>query len=608
MKNKSEKVAKSNSAAKKKTRRLFLSTFVPLITLTMIACTVFAIVMFQLADMFIKAETSRVTGEVRTNLMVNFNPDVLVAKNIAEFAEDGLDIDAMDKVVHRFSKNLDYVTLVYYATEKSRFKAGGGFVNSADWVPPKDWEPSTRGWFKLAAQNKGQVIFNKPYIDDMTHELCTTISVAAFDKSNKIMGVCGIDIILDEIAKYIATIKVSENTKIYMIDSDGMYITNPDASKSVNDNYNFFNESLIGITKEQLLKEDNLAISDKMYFTCASKIGDSPWYIVAEGPLDDYRNKIKFFMYIFEAFLILFSLLSTAVNLRTIFKSRDEDRRMGASLFEETQNLVVATKETAATSQDQSAAVKEIVATMEDSNALSENISGKIKDVSKVAQKTSTEVSEGVAAVERNVQQLHSIFDANQQTINGMKDLGEKIDSIWDIVNLINSVADQAKIIAFNAEIEATSAGESGKKFRIVANEIRRLSDGIIDSTKEVKEKITEIQHSSDSLILASENGTEKINSGYETAQILSSHFDSIKSSSEVTAASAKDITDIIQQQTAASEQILIALKQISAGVENFTVATNNISSSADSIRKLAEQLNSNNQKEAELINKKGKE
>ena len=277
---------------------------------------------------------------------------------------------------------------------------------------------------------------------------------------------------------------------------------------------------------------------------------------------------------------------------------------MGASLFEETQKLVVATKETAATSQDQSAAVKEIVATMEDSNSLSENIANKIKDVSKVATKTSYEVAEGVAAVEKNVEQLHSIFDANQQTISGMKDLGDKIDSIWDIVNLINSVADQAKIIAFNAEIEATSAGESGKKFRIVANEIRRLSDGIIDSTKEVKEKITEIQHSSDSLILASENGTEKINAGYETAKILSNHFESIKSSSEITASSAGDITAIIQQQTAASEQILIALKQISAGVENFTVATNNISSSADSIRILAEDLNSQNQEEIEMVNR----
>ena len=289
----------------------------------------------------------------------------------------------------------------------------------------------------------------------------------------------------------------------------------------------------------------------------------------------------------------------SVLNIITIRNMRRGEQELGAHLFEETQNLVVSAKENAATAQDQSAAVKEIVATMEDSNALSENISSKIHDVSQVAIKTSSDVADGVASIEQNVAQLHAIFDANQQTIEGMKILSERIESIWDIVTLINNVADQAKIIAFNAELEASSAGEAGKSFRIVANEIRRLSDGIIDGTKEIKERINEIQHSSDSLILASESGTEKINEGYENAKNLGERFASIKNSAEVTAASAGDITEIIQQQTTASEQILIALKQISAGVENFTVATDNISTSSEHIRKMSEEMN-NSVKSAE--------
>ena len=265
---------------------------------------------------------------------------------------------------------------------------------------------------------------------------------------------------------------------------------------------------------------------------------------------------------------------------------------MGQELFESAQNLVVSTKETAATSQDSSAAVKEIVATMEDSNVLSENISKKIKDVSSVANATSADVKDGVAQIELNVKQLHEIFDANQQTIEGIKNLSEKIENIWDIVTLINNVADQAKIIAFNAELEASSAGEAGKSFRIVANEIRRLSDGIIDGTREIKEKITEIQHSSDVLILASESSTEKINTGYDNARDLGQKFDSIKKSAEITAKSSDDIAEIIQQLAGASEQILIALKEIAAGVENFTVATDNISSAAENVRKISEDLN----------------
>ncbi len=272
--------------------------------------------------------------------------------------------------------------------------------------------------------------------------------------------------------------------------------------------------------------------------------------------------------------------------------SRNLEHDLGSKLFLETQNLAVATKETAATSQDSSAAVKEIVATMEDSNALSENITSKIKDVSLVANKNSMDVKDGVASIEKNLEQLHAIFDANQQTIDGMKVLSERISSIWDIVNLINSIADQAKIIAFNTELEVASAGEAGEPFRIVSNEIRRLSDGIIDGTKEIKEKITEIQRSSDSLILASESSTEKINAGYESAKELGEKFESIRSSSEITASSAQDITEIIQQQAIGSEQILIALKQIAGGVENFSTATENISKSAESLRGISEELN----------------
>ncbi len=273
-------------------------------------------------------------------------------------------------------------------------------------------------------------------------------------------------------------------------------------------------------------------------------------------------------------------------------QTREKEKEMGALLFEEAQNLAVSTKETASTSQDSAAAVKEIVATMEDSNILSENISKKIKDVSSVANATSADVSDGVLKIEENVNQLHEIYGANQQTIEGIKNLSDKIENIWDIVTLINNVADQAKIIAFNAELEASSAGEAGKSFRIVANEIRRLSDGIIDGTREIKEKITEIQHSSDALLITSESGTEKINAGYENARGLEEKFESIKKSAEITAKSSYEISDIIQQQTTASEQILIALREISSGVENFTVATDNISSSAENVRKISSDLN----------------
>ena len=305
----------------------------------------------------------------------------------------------------------------------------------------------------------------------------------------------------------------------------------------------------------------------------------------------DFKGTLSNVIVIFELLMIVFSIIVSILNIKTIRKMRKDEQLLAANLFEEAQSLVVSAKENAATAQDQSAAVKEIVATMEDNTALSENISQKIKDVSGVAMKTNETVVEGVKFIEANMKQLQEIAETNLSTINGIKALGEKIENIWDIVSLINSVADQAKIIAFNAELEANSSSGSGKNFHIVATEIRRLADGIIESTKEITGRITEIQESSDDLILASENGTTKIQSGVENAKNLETRFTSIKNASEITAESAENITSIIQQQAMASEQILITLKQISAGVQNFSMATDYISESSEKLKGIANEL-----------------
>ena len=344
-------------------------------------------------------------------------------------------------------------------------------------------------------------------------------------------------------------------------------------------------------------KEDELSQLANSFIDCEKTV-------YAFEPIEEISwNIVVSEKYTFTAFLsgaIVPSSISLVVivfifliflGLMRIRLLHSNEKQVGISILEEIQNLAVSSKENAVTAQDQNTAVKEIVTTMEDNTALSEDISQKIKEVSGVATKTSSEVTEGVSYIEENVKQLLEIAETNQNTISGIKALGDKIANIWDIVTLINSVADQAKIIAFNAELEASSAGEAGRNFHIVATEIRRLADGIIDGTKEIKERITEIQKSSDNLILASESGTEKIQDGVESAKSLEERFANIRQASESTADSAEKITTIIKQQAVASEQILLTLRQISAGVENFSSATEHISQVSENLKGIASAL-----------------
>lgn len=284
---------------------------------------------------------------------------------------------------------------------------------------------------------------------------------------------------------------------------------------------------------------------------------------------------------------LTFIVCGSAYSL-LIRKIQETEKSISEKLHEETQNLAVATKESAATSLNQSAAVKEIVATMEDTNNLATTINSKVVNTVKSSQKSKDDIILGAEYLHKNILKLLDIMETNQKTIDGIRYLDEKINNIWEVVNLINAVASQAKIIAFNAELEANSAGAFGKNFHIVASEVRRLADNIIDSTREIKDKITDIQKASDLLIMQSKNGTEQLNQGFEDVKKLESNFEDIKNSAEETAKSNVAVSDFIAQLSSSSEQIFSTIKQISIGIENFSQATESISSISENVNDIA--------------------
>ncbi len=293
----------------------------------------------------------------------------------------------------------------------------------------------------------------------------------------------------------------------------------------------------------------------------------------------DLSNELSFNAYLINKIITIFNVLFQNTGA------------IASSITKSTQDLVIISKQTESISLEQSASVKEIVATMEDSDKLSRNILTRIGDVALVANKTKQNVTHGVKTLATNVEKMREINDANKDTITGIKSLSDKIEGVWDIVNIINTITDQTKIIAFNAELEAASAGEAGKSFNIVATEIRRLADLTTNSTREIKQRITEIQHFSDNLIITSEGGTEKIQEGITLSANLEENFNYIKSSAEITAESSSDIRDIIEQQTFAFEQIVVTLRQIAAGVESFSFSTQAITAASEELKKIAETL-----------------
>ena len=260
-------------------------------------------------------------------------------------------------------------------------------------------------------------------------------------------------------------------------------------------------------------------------------------------------------------------------------------------LRDSARNLNEAVQSNVSTSNQQAASVKEVVATMEDSDKLTKNVGGQTQDVAELSNTTRENVEKGFSIIHSNLEKMEEVKNANNKTITGVRSLNDEISGIWEIVKMINNIAGQIRMIAFNAELEASSAGEAGKNFEIVANEIRRLADGTVSSTTQIRQKIQAIQASSENLILSSEEGTDKIMEGWELSSNVESVFSKILESSEETATSARDITHSVDQQISAIEQILMTLKQISDGVNNFVGSTNATAETAEKLESSIDKL-----------------
>ncbi|MDC7124254.1 MAG: methyl-accepting chemotaxis protein [Spirochaetales bacterium] len=236
-------------------------------------------------------------------------------------------------------------------------------------------------------------------------------------------------------------------------------------------------------------------------------------------------------------------------------------------------------------SENQTSSVSTINSTIKKVNTEIHNVSISIEEIYRITLTLTESFNTGFELIKKNISKMHEIEISNTETLKGVQFLSEKIENIWDIVNIINEIADQTKIIAFNAELEATAAGAAGRNFRIVASEIRRLADNTVNSTSEIKERITEIQHSSDSLIISSETGTERIKEGNNISEELEKVFEDVLNSTEIATASTEGVSSTIKTQTKDFESIICGMKDISTTIKHLSNESLNVSQSFDKIK-----------------------
>jgi len=245
----------------------------------------------------------------------------------------------------------------------------------------------------------------------------------------------------------------------------------------------------------------------------------------------------------------------------------------------------------AATSSQMSTSVSEITSTMEELSASSGQIAEYSGSVVEVARRTYDGSRQGSEAMQQLVGKMEEIRRDNQHSLKEIVDLGSKSKEISRIMEIIDTVADQTKLIAFNAALEAASAGEAGKRFGVVAAEIRRLADSVTESTSEIARKVGEIQESISRLVITSEKGSVGIDQGMEASSRTASFLqDLVQAASEATS-SAQQISLSTQQQRTASSQVVVALREIVTASSDTAKSVRRISEVAQEMTQLSANL-----------------
>lgn len=245
----------------------------------------------------------------------------------------------------------------------------------------------------------------------------------------------------------------------------------------------------------------------------------------------------------------------------------------------------------AAAVEQMSSSVAEITSTMEELSASSTQIADHSQSVVDVANLTLESSKKGADAMEHLQSRMADIHQDSENSLREIVLLGSKSKEISKVMDLINTLADQTRLIAFNAALEASSAGESGKRFSVVAGEIRRLADSVTDSTHEIENRIQEIQDSINRLVITSEKGASSIQLGMQVSLETAQDLGTLVQAASKTSSAAQQISLSTRQQKTASSQVVLALRDIANASAHNAQSVRNIMDISEEMISMSEDL-----------------
>ncbi len=253
--------------------------------------------------------------------------------------------------------------------------------------------------------------------------------------------------------------------------------------------------------------------------------------------------------------------------------------------------ILASTTQQLASTTEQEAAVTQTVTTVEEVRSTVQQMAERAKSVSNSAQESVNVTLRGQQAVTNTVQGMQVIRERVDDIAETILMLSERTQQIGEIINSVNDIANQSKLLALNASIEAARAGEEGRGFAVVAMEVRQLAERSRQATGRVRDILQEIQQATNTAVMVTEEGSKGTDRGM---QLVGEAGDAIRELAEVIEQSAQaaiQIASSTQQQTNGMDQLLGAMTSIRQATVQAAASTRQAEKSAQNLHEMARQL-----------------
>lgn len=242
-------------------------------------------------------------------------------------------------------------------------------------------------------------------------------------------------------------------------------------------------------------------------------------------------------------------------------------------------------------STSQNASTSHMAASVEEMTVSINHVADQAKTTSDQSNEVGRKAEEGQSVIAHTVDNIHAIAGAVDNAAQDIRQLDEKGREIESVINIIRAVAEQTNLLALNAAIEAARAGEQGRGFAVVADEVRTLAARTATSTKEISELIKAIQDVAAAAVRRMQEATSKVEQGVAGASQANSTMAEICDVARHSVTLVADISNAIREQGAATNSIAQQVENVATMVNENTEATNQTSELASELANISNDM-----------------